>query len=257
VPVIAFCEEYPTEESLAPARLITAPAIVFLAAERRDAFDRARDRLAAINPRLGAGWWLVPHESRALSAFCDPLEVAPLADAVATMAPGIVLLDLELPVWNPRRLLRDPRHLADGRRAVDVLFRVALARHEVWTAEWPPWAPATVRRWLRLCLPQARTRVYMLYSSMLPPVWRRLLIGRLRRRLSSSGSAIGVGALATGVAGNEPLLSPSAFAADLDEAAALGVPIVLVYRLAGLDERHVPALASAADRPGRGASASA
>jgi deazaflavin-dependent oxidoreductase (nitroreductase family) len=242
---IAFCEEYPTATNLARASLIPFPAIVFLAAPTIEMYDAARRQLAAVNPGLGAGWWPVPAISRALSACCVPAEVDSLREALGRMAPGSLLLDLELPVWDRARLISGLRTIPQGRRAVDRVFSLALSRHEVWTAEWPPFLPRSLSASLRLCLPAAHRRIYMLYSSMLPPWWRRVLIRRMRRLLSSRRSGIGIGALATGVTGRERLLPPAAFARDLREASSLGTTTVLVYRLGGLEEAHVPALRAA------------
>jgi hypothetical protein len=242
---LSFCEEYPTERNLDRARLIPFPATVFLAAESLPAYEDARDRLASVNPQLRAAWWPVPRRARALSAICEPSEIRPLSDALRVLQPGVVLLDLELPVWDRRRLIGRLTGLSEGRRAIDGLFSTALERHEVWTAEWPPFAPAAVRRALRLSLPQASRRVYMLYSSMLPGRWRQLLIRRMRRLLASPRAGIGVGVLATGVTGREPLLSPAELTRDLLEAGRLGASTVMIYRLGGVEERHVPALVAA------------
>lgn len=241
-PEIHFCEEYPTAQNLERARLIRFPATVFLAAETLADFERAREELGRVNPLVAAAWWPVPVRSRALSVFCAPSELRPITQELGAAAPGRVLLDLELPVWAPRRMFCRPSELRIARRQLDRLFAVALARHEVWTAEWPPAAPHRVLRWLRIALPQARMRVYMLYSSTLPGWWRRLLLARLRRRFTGRRSGIAVGVLATGIAGDEPLLSVAAFEQDLREALRLQSAAVVIYRLGGLEPAHLRAI---------------
>lgn len=241
-PEIHFFEEYPTASNLERARLIGFPATVFLAAETLDDFERARETLRKFNPSIAAAWWPVPARSRAMSVFCDPSELTPITEALGAASPGRVLLDLELPVWEPRRMLSRPSELRRARRELDRLFAVALARHEVWTAEWPPAAPGRVLRWLRIALPHARMRVYMLYTSTMPGWWRRLLLGRISRRFTGRRSAIAVGVLASGIAGDEPLLSVAAFERDLREAQRLRSAAVVIYRLGGLEPAHLRAI---------------
>lgn len=236
---IHFFEEYPTEANLQRARLIGFPASVFLAAETWPDFERARALLNGINPMLTAGWWPVPTVSRALSVFSEVTELAALRRALAAAPRGKILLDLELPIWAPHRLLRTPRSLSRSREELDRLFSTALGRHDVWTAEWPPAAPDAVLRWLRITLPRATTRVYMLYSSTMPRRWRRFLLNRLRPRFESQSAGIAVGVLATGIAGDEPILSLARFQQDLQEAVRLGAATVVIYRLGGLEQRHV------------------
>jgi hypothetical protein len=207
-------------------------------------FEDARRRLQETNPSLRAAWWPVLPRSLTLSALAEAEEIDELERMLRDAEePLTVLLDLELPIWDRSkmlRLLRQPSARRRAARALDRLFATALAFHSVWTAEYPPLLPAWLTQPLRLELRTLTvTRVYMLYSSLLPRWWRPLLVRRVAGRLTERGGAIGVGALATGIAGNEPILSPERLSRDLAEAAQLGAASIVAYRLGGLTPAHV------------------
>lgn len=73
-----------------------------------------------------------------LSRFADAAELAHVEaelDKVSSDVP--VMLDFELPYWDPGRLAR-PRQWRTTGEAVDSLVAATASNHELWTAEWPP-----------------------------------------------------------------------------------------------------------------------
>ena len=70
--------------------------------------------------------------------------------------------------------------------------------------------------WLRLRQPTVPHRSYMLYSTMMPPWWRRVRAWGLGRRSASDPGILALGTLAPGPGGHEPILSPERLARDLD-----------------------------------------
>lgn len=79
----------------------------------------------------------------------------------------------------------------------------------------------------------------MLYSTMLPRWWRRVLAWGLGRRFASDPGILALGTLAPGLGGHEPILSPEQLARDLDLALEVGARAVVLYRLAGLTPQHL------------------
>jgi hypothetical protein len=49
-----------------------------------------------------------------------------------------VLLDLEVPFWDRKRLAHRPSELRRTATAFTALVATAQRRHDLWTAEWPP-----------------------------------------------------------------------------------------------------------------------
>ena len=242
---VDFFEEVPTPENLAPAALITWPSTVFLVAPDAESFATVRQQLERVNPRLRAGWAVALPQSLMLSRFADAAELAHVEaelDKVPSDVP--VMLDFELPYWDPGRLA-SPRQWRTTGEAVDSLVAATASNHELWTAEWPPpiidWP-----RGLRLRAPTAQVRGYMLYSTMVPSRLRTLYCWRLRRRFAHDPGYVGVGTLAPGPGESTPSLTPAALARDLDEAADMGAAGVCLYRLAGLTPAHAAVLADRA-----------
>jgi hypothetical protein len=173
-----------------------------------------------------------------VSAFADADELKAARSELQAMPAGQpVLLDLEVPFWEPKRLVHRP---SDLRRTAEVfasLVAAAQRRHELWTAEWPPpgidWPTG-----MRITVPSASQRAYMLYSTMMPGWWQHLLARRLQRRFQSEPGFVGVGTLAPGIAGNEPVLTPEQLRHDLRQALEMGARGVIAYRLAGLTPEH-------------------
>lgn len=239
---IHLCEETPTAENLERASLVRFPATVFLAAPDRAAFERASDLLHQSNPDLRAGWWIQPPRSLMVSAFADADELEAARAELQVMPAGQpVILDLEVPFWDPKRLVHRRSELRRTAAAFASLVATAQRRHELWTAEWPPpivdWP-----RSLRLTVPSASERAYMLYSTLMPPWWQQLLARRLERRFRSEPGMVGVGTLAPGVAGNEPVLTAEQLRRDLQQALEIGARGVIAYRLGGLTPAHAAVL---------------
>lgn len=245
---VHFFEEEPTPENLAAAALITWPSTVFLVAPDAESFETARRELERVNPNLRAGWAVALPKSLMLSMFASAGELARVEvelDKVPRDVP--VLLDFEIPFWDSSRLAR-PRQWRSSRDAVDALVGAASAKHELWTAEWPPMV-VDWPRFLRLRAPTAHGRCYMLYSTMVPPRLRRLYCWRLRRRFAHDRGYVGVGTLAPGPGEDTPPLTPTALLRDLDEAGDMGAVGVCVYRLAGLTAADATVLAERAPEP--------
>lgn len=254
VPPIVFCEEYPSSTSLAPAKLIAAPTLVFLAARDFRTFDHWRAVLSETSAALEAGWWLYLPDSLAPSVFSSEVELKRLLGEVREAPSDIkILLDLEAPLWAPRLLLKNPLAIKGARRLLDELIALTTREHETWTAEYPPALPGPLTRSLRLGLPGASMRIYMLYGTELGGRWGAFLKMRTARRLRQQPGGIAVGVIASGVTGSPVKRSPSELTQDVYEARYLGASVVMVYRLGGLTRDYATALGldreSVAPRP--------
>jgi hypothetical protein len=235
---VHFFEEDPCPATLAKAAPIRFPATVFLSAPDYAGFQAARQELHRHNPNLRAGWAIALPRSLMLSVFADPDELAAVEHMLREVPERLpIIFDLEVPFWDRRRLA-GPRTWPTTLRAIDSLMATAGRHHELWTAEWPPpgmdWPG-----WLRLRQPTAPNRSYMLYSTMMPRWWRRVLAWGLGHRFASEPGILALGTLAPGPCGHEPILSPKQLARDLDLAVAVGARAVALYRLAGLTPQHL------------------
>lgn len=246
---IDFFEEFPDGEALEQAALVEFPSTVFLAAESVAEYRTYRDRLARINPDLESGYWATLPESYWVSPFADPDELTALFSTAADLEDPVVL-DLELPFHQPGLFFGNAASFFENRRAIREF--VATGGSGVVTAEYPP---VPILEWLYEPLGVScasadgeHTRCPMYYSSMIPdaiagPVGRAIerLVGREDR------VAVGLGTIATGVVGDEPILSPADLASDLERVERAGATEVVIFRLGGLDADYLEAIEPYAD----------
>lgn len=225
--VDVFCE-YPEEELAHAADLW--PCTIHIACRTHAEFLAYRERLSRINRRVEASWWVVVPETYWTSAFTDPKILVEYARQLARIPPQRILLDLEAPLLAPRKLLSGLLRLRRGKRALARLVAAA-ERHHVSTAEYPL-VPRRLLRAFGLSHPSPDTRIVMCYRSMLG------VLTRASWRALAEDHSVGIGTLATGAFGTEPILSPVGLRKDLEEARNRGVPHVTVFRLGGITAEH-------------------
>jgi hypothetical protein len=245
---INFFEEYP-EDDLEHAAGISFPATVFIAAESVDEYRHHRDRLTDINPELDPAYWAVLPDSYWVSPFASTSELDDLfADAEALDDP--VLLDLELPLLEPRLFLANATQFRHNKRRIREFLRETDA--DVATAEYPP-APIFQRLYGPLGVAfdsrsYGHTRYLMYYTSLLSPRIQNVVGDAVERTVERDWDVgLGLGTIATGVMEDEPILSAESLRADLRHAERMGVEKVTIFRLGGLDERYLDVLAAFAD----------
>lgn len=249
---INFFEEYATDDNLAKLALVSWPASVFIASPSLTEFAARIQTYERQYPHITFGWWPTLPKSYWLSGLADPQETRALLNALIVwpherMLP--VLLDLELPS-KPPLYLTNSRHIRANKRLL-ANFLASAPEHnlQVYTAEYP--APNAFMSAIISALGISpsfslpHTKLPMCYSSMMrhyfgERVWRwmrRFETRFIQAHPERVGLALGV--TATGVLGNEPLLSAQDLAADLEWAAQSGAREVCIFRLGGVNESYV------------------
>ena len=86
-------------------------------------------------------------------------------------------------------------------------------------------------------------KIIMYYTSMHKLVSKLFLrnIGRLHMKYKN-GLHVGLGTIAVGIHGNEPILPPKQLERDLNDMERIGVKEVVIFRLGGLDKEYVKVL---------------
>lgn len=261
---IHFFEEYPTDECLSLAQQLDAPATVFLAAQDPQAFAEAAARLRRWNPALKAAYWPLLPRSYWISPFAYTDEIQQIRRDLEELRrrPGDfgvgdareegvwVLLDLELPLLQRRLFWQNAGSFRATKRAIEALLQDAEEPGlSLFSAEYP-----VPFHWMEWCLrqlgvsyPQARfahTPIAMLYTSLAPrrrwAEWLgRRLLARKRHLAEGKRLFVGLGTIATGVFGNEPILSPDELAQDLALSRDYGVTDAVIFRLGGLTPAYL------------------
>ena len=86
-------------------------------------------------------------------------------------------------------------------------------------------------------------KIVMYYTSMHNKLSPHLVhnIIKLRKKYGKD-LLVGLGTIATGILGNEPLLSPQNLQKDLQDMKNIGVDEVVIFRLGGLDSEYIKTL---------------
>lgn len=238
---VNFFAEYPGEGELQQAELIDFPSRIFLAAESLADYRDYRADLAAVNPDLEAAYWPILEHSYWVSPFADPAELDALFAATADLDDP-VLLDLELPVGQPRQFLSNARSARANRRRIREFLRGADV--DVVAAEYPPvpvgrhlFGPLGVRYPTDSL---GHTRCPMFYSSVIPDAVVDRTAAAVEAMVESDEDVVvGLGTIATGAFEDEPILPPADLERDLARMAEAGADEVIIFRLGGLDEDYL------------------
>lgn len=257
---ISFFEEFPTDDVLAPAGAVDFPATVFLAAHRLAEYEEAAARLVAWNPLCDCAYWpLLPH-SYWLSPFANPDDIDALrAELEAYRGPPLkVLFDLELPLLQGKLFAGNAPRFFANKRKIRAMFEDFGngSPIRIHTAEYPVPTAWLQRSLVALGVSQplrqyGHTRIVMFYTSILRHPRLIRWVGRRLVRLSKRWGdrlQVGLGTVAPGVFGNEPILSPEELERDLTFLHEHGVRHVVIFRLGGLTEPYLAVLRRFAER---------
>lgn len=254
---INFFEEYPTPENMAKLELITWPSTILVAAPSLVAFEEIRSLYSARFPHITFGWWPTIPGSYWVSGISNPSDLDRLFSELTskTHTPELpILLDLELPLqaWKYSKNLF---HMRSNKKKITEFIKNAPHYNiKIYSAEYP--APGTllsaVWKWFGLSpsfdLPH--TKLKMCYSSMGKEWfgmywWNKIMKFESKNSLKHPGrTGFGLGTIATGVLGNEPILSAEDLKKDIAWARESEAVEVFIFRLGGMTPEYITVLES-------------
>lgn len=244
---INFFEEFPIKRNLERAKLINFPSTVFLAAKSLTEFNKSKKELFRINSRIETGYWPIIKKSYWISPFSPPSELIRILKEVPAIK-GKMLLDLEVPILNKRLFLQNMFFFARNKKIIEQIFKQAeKVDLEIYTAEYAPPNKLfkTLAGWLGISYPLekfAHQKIVMLYSSVAKNQWYfRLRKEFLIQEFKKYGDRIeaAVGAIGTGIGGNEPLLTPLRLKEEIASLNENGFKTATIFRLGGLNEKYL------------------
>ncbi len=238
---IDFFEEFPGPESFAPARLLREKCVVYIAARSLADFQKSAEQLKSIQPLAEPGYWPILEKSYWVSPFSYSSELDRLIQDLEALPQTHVLIDLELPLLAPRLFFRNFHGLFTNRRRIQ---RIVSSRHRILTAVYPATGPISesILRFLGIWHPGVESCV-MYYTSMIKS--QRLLQWMqtaIRRRAKHGHRTAGLGCLAAGIFGTEPILSPEGLSVDMAFLRESGVERAVLFRLGGWNSRYADAV---------------
>lgn len=238
---ISFFEEFPDKSSISKLKWIKFPTKLYLGAKNLDEFLRLKKQIKNKHvqeiiywPLLEKkeGYWISPFSQRkALLRIFSELKNHKIP----------MMLDLELPTrWKPSLYLTQLLNFCRNKRLIKQF--ISNYSGEVYLAEYYPegkWKEK-IMQMLGIHYTNHNAKVIkMLYHSM-HHFDEAFLRKELLRGKAEFGNnyLIGLGTIARGIDGNEPILSPELLQRDLRLAEECGIREAVVFRLGGVDGKY-------------------
>ncbi len=232
---IDFYEEFPTQESLGKLKLIKYPIRLFLAAKSLDEFRGLERKVRQIKKDTEVAYWPIIKNSYWISPFANHSDLSELFQELEKIK-NHLLIDLELP--RDRKLIY--KNLPDFLRNKK-LIREFLEhnRERITTAEFPASIISFFMKMLGLDYNIKTEKGLMFYTSMNSGIMNRNIKKNLKRLRDKENYSISLGTIATGILGNEPILSPKNLEKDLEFVNHSGFNKVIIFRLGGLSKEYI------------------
>lgn len=252
---INFFEEYPTPENMAKLSLVTWPSTILVAAPSLSQFDNIKETYSAQYPHITFGWWPTIPGSYWVSGISNPNDLDRLFTELTsrTHKPELpILLDLELPLqaWKYSKNLF---HIQSNKKKITEFIQNASKYNiKIYSAEYPSLSKvlSVIWKWFGISpsfdLPH--TKLKMCYSSMGKQwfgnwAWNKITKFEGKGSQEHPGRVgLGLGTIATGVLGNEPILSAEDLEKDIAWAHESNAANVFIFRLGGLTTEYIKAL---------------
>jgi hypothetical protein len=246
---INFFEEYPTDENLKKAELIDFNSTIFLAAHSLEEFYKYKEKLLTINKNLDVAYWPILPRTYWISPFSYTSDLEKLFKELKQTKEKItVLIDLELPVMNNKLLLvRNLFGFLKNKKILKKFIKKApLYNINIITAEYPP--VNLFFLWLYRIFgisynPEiyGNTSCIIYYTSMFS---NKYILQKITKTIidivtkQNPKLELGLGTIATGVMGNEPILSPKNLTRDLSFMKKNNFETATIFRLGGFDMEY-------------------
>jgi len=248
---INFFEEYPTKENLSKLDLITWSATVLIATSSYEQFDIIRQEYKEKYKNIIFGWWPTIFESYWISGISNPKNLDQLFTELISKVhnPELsILLDLELP-QKPWKYLKNLIYLKSNKKNINN-FLIQAPKHniKVYTTEYPSTGKILYAIWkifgLSPSFDFSHTKIIMCYSSMLKKffgkqIWNNIM--KFEKKFSKDNQGrvcFGLGTIATGVLGNEPICSVENITEDIKWVEETGITEIFIFRLGGMTEEY-------------------
>jgi len=243
---ISFFEEFPTKKNLNKLDLVTWPTTVYVAAKSIKEFDKITSNIK--NKKVTIGYWpiLEKKEGYWLSPFSSRKAVKRVIEEINNYKkPLKIMWDAELPFRHPKLFFRIDNFLTNKPR-IKKFFKQN--GNNIYTSEY-----AMKNRFIEFLFRKLgvsfspkkykNKKIVMYYTSM-HKVVSNILLDNIKRLYKNHGRKlqVGLGTIAVGIHGNEPILKPKQLERDLKDMKRIGIKEVVVFRLGGLNKEYVKVL---------------
>jgi len=232
---INFYEEYPTQKNLEKLTLIDYPIRLFIAAHSIKEFSTLEKKTKQIKGNTQVAYWPIIPNSYWISPFSNTKDLEKLFQELETID-NPLLIDLELPK-DRKLILKNLPYFLKNKKLIKKFLEQNKTR--VTTAEFPASIISPFMRLLGLNYNIKTEKSLMFYTSMNPEMMNKNIRKNLLRIKDKENYSISLGTIATGVLGNEPILSPQKLEKDLEFVRNTGFDKVIIFRLGGLNKKYI------------------
>jgi hypothetical protein len=240
---IDFYEEFPTQENLEKLRLIKYPIRLFVAAKSLEKFRGLEKKVKQIKRDVELSYWPIINNSYWISPFSNIQDLKKLFRQLEkTDYP--LLIDLELP-QNKRLIRKNLSRFFKNKKIIREFIEENKERITI--VEFPASAISLPMKMLGLDYNVKTQKSLMWYSSINSRWINQHIKKSLERIKYKEDYSISLGTIATGILGNEQILSPENLEEDLEFVAQSGFNKIVIFRLAGLNEDYIKIIESFQD----------
>lgn len=252
---INFFEEYPTIENLEKAKLIDFNSTIFIAAHSLREFYEYKKNLLDINNKLEVAYWPILPRTYWISPFSYTSDLKKLFKELKQNKEKLtVLIDLELPILKNKFLfIRNFLSFFKNKKIIGKFLKEApLYNLNITTSEYPPFGYFVLRIYRILGISfdnqkYGNTSCVMYYTSMISNkyIFKKITKTLVKiKKQKNKNLELGLGTIAIGVLGNEPILSPENLVRDISLAKDNNFKSVTIFRLGGFNEEYYKAIKS-------------
>jgi hypothetical protein len=247
-----FFEEYSTLENLEKAKLVDFKSTIFLTANSFNEYKENKRLLTSINSNISTAYWPILPNSYWISPFSYTKDLQNFIKEIFLInEPLTLLIDLELPLVKHKELyFKNFFSFWKNKKIIKKIFQEAQSHNiNIVTAEYPPFFVGInfIYRLLGISFNVKKykhTQCIMYYTSMIS---NKLLLKLIRNEITKARKLnpnlqLGLGTIATGVLGNEPILSIESLKSDIDFMKVNNIKTGIIFRLGGLNESYLKLL---------------
>ncbi len=254
---INFFEEFPIEENLAKAKFLDFPSTVFVAAHSIKEFSVFKKRLEEINPKIEVAYWPILPNTYWISPFSNTSDLKNLfQDLKSAGEPLKVLIDLELPMPKQAGLyVKNIFKIYRNKKIIKKFFEDALSLEiDITTAEYAAPSFVILKLYRKIGISYDNKKYghkscIMFYTSMIPKMALKTtenIILKVKKEINPEVE-LGLGTIAIGILGNEPILSAKDLGKDLKFMKENNFKVATIFRLGGLNQEYYEAIKQYAD----------
>jgi hypothetical protein len=248
---INFFEEFPNEESLAKLNLINFPSLIYIAAKSLEEFNIIKDKILEINSTVELGYWPILEKSYWISPFSYTFELRKLYDDLLKNKKDKylkILIDLELPFLTPKLFFWNLFSFFKNKKIIRKIFTDSKKLNiQILVFEYPIPSKIIQKKfeWLGISYPIEKyphKKIVMFYSSMIK---NKFLLEKIKKDIAKrslelgKNLQIGLGTIAIGIFGNEPILKPENLDEDLFFCKENKIDSIAIFRLGGLNNLYL------------------